>query len=1192
MMTKLNGFIGPTYTLPTVNYDCQRTINLYPELDELRTGKEQEVAMLRSVPGQTLALQMPKGPIRGLHFTAFGTIICVAGNTVYVLNSLDKGLTWTNPTPIADLTTSIGPVCISDGIPNYYQGVVNSGAVSLVIVVDGSNYGIAFQEGTTIPIQLNSGNSYNGANFVTFQDGFFMFTQNTPSPTVFFASDPLNINLVDEVTANLGPDYVSRVISDHDVLWFFGGRSSSVWQNTGGSLGANIFQQIPGSYAEGGCSYPWTINKVSGQILWLGTDERGYGQIMQGVSYRGVRVSNHSVEAWLQSFNDLSGATSWTYQDGGHSFYCLNIPGATTTWVYDLTTKMWSERSYYKDGVFYRDNIEHHITTFNPNYVSAHLCGDYNSGNLYTLSNEVFTLNGEPIYRMRTAPHSSSGLRRVYYSQLQADIETGTGLDHGGFNYVEGMQPIGYESYAQDMPLGGDGIGGIYNWIGNDGNVAIPDNNYLTDVTADGLWSNSWTDNGNGTVSLNMANFPVSSTRFGVGTGALQTYTFVEGGLAAGTTVNTANIYEEDWRGGPFSMSEIAPVTNFCTDSQNFANTGTWLYDGVTISPSSWNQYPVTTVGIFRPTAGAVTSSGGSITNPTYAYDSTYDTLKTSGTFALFAAIGNNAGVTYSQDIYSAFGAGLNITGTLNICLSSTSPGPAVLGAYDVNVYYSIDAGANWILYSQAVGGAGAPNQPDYSIAEPLHIPLTVTDISQLQVKILCGTDRGPGTETCSVYDIVFIQTATTASSPTPENAPDGTNTGTYLVEDTSNGYHGLGCSYTPAAIYDHVCASCYYQIGDSTRSLELAVLGQQTTFTGSITGNQLTVIVPPITGSISTTQSITGIGIPPGVIIIAGVSSPYTLSWSAPIPISATVFTTFNYLALGTFSPLGVANNMGPVMSAANMVSVGTVFSGSILGDQLTVNQLYSGSLNPGYVILGDGIPGGVTITAGTISPYTLSWTAPSPIITEMMSATGGPDTGIYRCYVEGTEEDAGLHHAYANIYDANSQYGDFYVGNGASRVGIWGFMIENNSLHQYIKSTSGVSGSDYITLSVDTGTVYFNIAPLNYSILTWNGDVTGYSLYPTLYKGTFSYTQYPPITVPLGIDPQVSLSYSDNGGHTFSPERTISMGKIGNYLGRCIWRNLGQSRDRVYRITCKEPVKFSLIGCEIRAKEAELNG
>jgi hypothetical protein len=69
-------------------------------------------------------------------------------------------------------------------------------------------------------------------------------------------------------------------------------------------------------------------------------------------------------------------------------------------------------------------------------------------------------------------------------------------------------------------------------------------------------------------------------------------------------------------------------------------------------------------------------------------------------------------------------------------------------------------------------------------------------------------------------------------------------------------------------------------------------------------------------------------------------------------------------------------------------------------------------------------------------------------------------------------------------------------------------------------------------------------------------------------------------------GIVPQVMLRWSDDGGHTWSNEHWKSMGRIGQYGYRTIWRRLGMTlklRDRVYEISGTDPVKIAIMGAEL---------
>ncbi len=66
---------------------------------------------------------------------------------------------------------------------------------------------------------------------------------------------------------------------------------------------------------------------------------------------------------------------------------------------------------------------------------------------------------------------------------------------------------------------------------------------------------------------------------------------------------------------------------------------------------------------------------------------------------------------------------------------------------------------------------------------------------------------------------------------------------------------------------------------------------------------------------------------------------------------------------------------------------------------------------------------------------------------------------------------------------------------------------------------------------------------------------------------------------------NPVISLQHSDDGGHTWSSERTTSLGKVGQYLTRARWRRLGRSRARVYRIAMSSPVKWHVLGARMIA-------
>ena len=71
-------------------------------------------------------------------------------------------------------------------------------------------------------------------------------------------------------------------------------------------------------------------------------------------------------------------------------------------------------------------------------------------------------------------------------------------------------------------------------------------------------------------------------------------------------------------------------------------------------------------------------------------------------------------------------------------------------------------------------------------------------------------------------------------------------------------------------------------------------------------------------------------------------------------------------------------------------------------------------------------------------------------------------------------------------------------------------------------------------------------------------------------------------------GSNPQAMLRWSDDGGHTWSNEHWVTIGAIGTYGTRAIWRRLGMTlklRDRVYEVSGTDPVKIVLMGAELEA-------
>ena len=73
-------------------------------------------------------------------------------------------------------------------------------------------------------------------------------------------------------------------------------------------------------------------------------------------------------------------------------------------------------------------------------------------------------------------------------------------------------------------------------------------------------------------------------------------------------------------------------------------------------------------------------------------------------------------------------------------------------------------------------------------------------------------------------------------------------------------------------------------------------------------------------------------------------------------------------------------------------------------------------------------------------------------------------------------------------------------------------------------------------------------------------------------------------------GSDPKVTLEWSDDGGHTWSNKHLASLGKIGEYKTRVVWRRLGKSRERVLRVIVTDPVKVVMLAAYAELEECKV--
>ena len=424
MNQRFRGFIGPTYESESINFECQRCINLYPELDENHTGKDGEQFSFVGTPGLTLLGTAGNGPIRGLWYTSTGQLFAVSGNTVYTVSSTGTAVS------VGTLLTSTGNVGMAD------NGALNGTGV--LVIVDGPN-GYYVNLANPVAVTQITSISWLGSNRVTYQDGYFIFV--APNSSEFYLSDlnAITFNAPAETAKNGYPDNIVAHIAVNRNLWLLGDVTTEVWFDSGNNT--NPFQYISGTLAQFGCAAASSVAIVNNTICWLGKDVTGMGMVFTANGYQPQRISNHSIERQIQTYPTIADAIGFSYQEKGHQFYILTFPSGNATWAYDFETQLWHERAYLSNGTFQRIRANCYAHAY-----GMHIVGDYQTGNIYQMSSTVYTDNGNAILRQRVSPHISNNMNRVFYNSFQLDIETGIGLDGTG----QGTAPLCMLDWSDD----------------------------------------------------------------------------------------------------------------------------------------------------------------------------------------------------------------------------------------------------------------------------------------------------------------------------------------------------------------------------------------------------------------------------------------------------------------------------------------------------------------------------------------------------------------------------------------------------------------------------------------------------------------------------------------------------------------------------------------------------------------------
>lgn len=329
---------------------------------------------------------------RGL-WTHGSVLYSVEGNKLYSIDSASvrtELATLNSTSGTVDFESNLSQLCITDGSRLYVYTPLTSSITQATNYPGGDRISFLNQR----------------INFLFRGTQKFGWTPLGSATTI----DPLAF-----ASAESNPDTLVSQVAFNSELVLLGQYSTEIWDPTG----TDAVYAKSSAAIDYGCVAAFSAQKSANSLFWLGQEQRGRAVVLQMQGHQARRISNRAIEEKLEGLN-LARATAFTYSDGGQSFYCLNVPGLDTTWVYDETFNQWHERAEW-DGDWSQWRPTCHAFAYGKHYFGA---GD----DLYVLDRQENTYGGDTKRRQRIAPVISSPNRnRVFFRSLEIVCQKGSG---------------------------------------------------------------------------------------------------------------------------------------------------------------------------------------------------------------------------------------------------------------------------------------------------------------------------------------------------------------------------------------------------------------------------------------------------------------------------------------------------------------------------------------------------------------------------------------------------------------------------------------------------------------------------------------------------------------------------------------------------------------------------------------------
>jgi hypothetical protein len=345
------------------------------------------------------------------HFFENGREFAVIGSSFY---EIDK---YGTLALLGSVTLGAEPATISSNGEGGGQLLITSGSNAYIYDLDA---------GTFAAVSDMEGKATMGAAL----DGYFLILD--ASTSTLWVSDLLDGTSWDPTQyaqRSIASDVWVSMKVNQRYIWLMGGLTTEVWYDAG--TFPFPFAPHPAGTLPYGCVAPFSPAVAHGVLYWLAGSQSGEGMVLRASGFSPEVISTYALRTALADYSTLTTAHGDHYDEAGHTFYLLTIPGdsAPITWTFDAREQLWTERgTWISEGRRYDAwRPRWHAFAF-----GEHRWLDNSSGKIYRSDLDLGTDVGDRVIRrMRRTPTLELENERILYAALELDLDRGLGLVSG-----------------------------------------------------------------------------------------------------------------------------------------------------------------------------------------------------------------------------------------------------------------------------------------------------------------------------------------------------------------------------------------------------------------------------------------------------------------------------------------------------------------------------------------------------------------------------------------------------------------------------------------------------------------------------------------------------------------------------------------------------------------------------------------